>query len=209
MTHSDVSTASPASDSSPTRPEEVQLLRGTLVRLAAWEPEQDAKAYASWSDDIRFVRLGFDSPARPLSVGEARANLERRMTLWPESVEFAVRPLEGEGLLGEARLYDIQWNHRTAVAGLGIGRPDDWGKGYGTDVMRLLLRYGFDELNLHRIWLDTFGYNERAIAMYRRLGFVEEGRLREHLERDGRRYDVVLMGMLRDEYETSAATAQP
>ena len=179
---------------------DVELFRGALVRLTAWDPDADAATYASWREDARFFRLGFDQPLKPMSVGEARTELERRVGAPDDRIEFAVRPLDGDGLLGEARLYDIVWTHRTAMVGLGIGRTDDWGRGYGTDVMRLLLRYAFEELNLHRLWLDTFAYNDRAIALYRGLGFVEEGRLREQLLRDGRRHDVILMGLLRSEW---------
>ena len=75
------------------------------------------------------------------------------------------------------------------------------GKGFGRDGLALLLRYAFHELGLHRLWLDVFGYNGRAIHLYQRAGFREEGRLREHLQRDGRRWDVVLMGLLRSEWE--------
>jgi RimJ/RimL family protein N-acetyltransferase len=91
--------------------------------------------------------------------------------------------------------------HGTAVLGISVGRKSDWGRGYGTDASKVTIRYGFQELNLHRIWLDVFGYNDRAQDLYRRLGFTEEGRLREHMARDGRRHDVILMGLLRPEWE--------
>ena len=54
----------------------------------------------------------------------------------------------------------------TGSRAISIGRPSDWGKGYGTDASSLTIRYGFDELNLHRIWLDVFGYNDRALQLY-------------------------------------------
>ncbi len=132
---------------------------------------------------------------RPLSEDDAAKQIEQWRDDWPASVTFALRAIDDDRLVGMTRLYDIQSHHRTAVLGLGIGRESEWGKGFGTDASKVTIRYGFQELNLYRIWLDVFGYNERAQALYRKLGFTEEGRLREHFERNGRRHDVILMGL--------------
>jgi RimJ/RimL family protein N-acetyltransferase len=67
--------------------------------------------------------------------------------------------------------------------------------------MRIILRYAFTELNLHRVSLDTFEYNPRAIRSYEKAGFKIEGRVRQLLNREGRRWDVIYMGILREEWE--------
>jgi len=67
--------------------------------------------------------------------------------------------------------------------------------------MRILLRYAFEELNLHRLSLSVFEYNSRAIRSYEKAGFVIEGRARQFLNRDGLRYDMIFMGILRDEWK--------
>jgi RimJ/RimL family protein N-acetyltransferase len=194
------STETPAPQPDPARPEDLDLFRGELIRLDAWDTDRDVDEFASWHGDAKFQRLGFDQGARPISTAEARSLMERWRDDWPASVTFAVRALDDDRLLGLTRLYDIDGLHRNAILGISIGRQSEWGKGYGTDASKVTIRFGFQELNLHRIWLDVFGYNERAQALYRRLGFTEEGRLREHLARDGRRYDVILMGLLRTEW---------
>jgi RimJ/RimL family protein N-acetyltransferase len=74
-------------------------------------------------------------------------------------------------------------------------------EGYGSEAMRLTLNYAFNELNLHRVGLDVLDYNARALHVYEKLGFVHEGAKRQFGRRDGRRYDLVLMGMLRDEWK--------
>jgi len=184
----------------PPRPEELDLFRGELTRLAAWDPDADAEELAAWHSEPEFQRLGFDQGARPLSTAEARTQMERWRDDWPASVTFAVRALDDDRLIGMTRLYDVDHLHGSAVLGLSVGRRSEWGRGFGTDASRVTIRYGFQELNLHRIWLDVFGYNDRARALYERLGFEVEGRLREHMLRDGRRYDVILMGLLRSEW---------
>jgi RimJ/RimL family protein N-acetyltransferase len=83
---------------------------------------------------------------------------------------------------------------------MGFGDRQNWGKGYGTEAMRLALNFAFNELNLHRVQLSVFDYNERAIALYEKMGFVREGVYREYLQRDGKRYDMYLYGLLRREW---------
>ena len=65
----------------------------------------------------------------------------------------------------------VNWNGRDAFVGLGIGETEYWNKGYGTDVMNVLLRYAFMELNLLRVTLSVFEYNPRAIRSYEKAGF--------------------------------------
>ena len=89
---------------------------------------------------------------------------------------------------------------------IAIGEAKQWGKGYGYEAMQLVLRFAFDELNLHRVQLTVFCYNKRAIALYEKLGFQREGIHREHLQRDGRRYDMYLYGLLRSEWENRTST---
>lgn len=84
--------------------------------------------------------------------------------------------------------------------GIGIGEREYWSKGYGTDAMNVILRFAFDELNLYRISLNVFEYNQRAIRSYEKVGFVVEGREREFLRRGGRRWDMIFMGLLREEW---------
>jgi RimJ/RimL family protein N-acetyltransferase len=91
---------------------------------------------------------------------------------------------------------------------MGIGERDAWGQGYGTEALHLALQYAFDELNLHRITLTVIAYNERAIALYERAGFQREGVFREFGQRDGKRYDMYLYGLLRPEWESGAGTRQ-
>jgi len=84
--------------------------------------------------------------------------------------------------------------------GIGIGEREFRGKGYGRDALNILLRYAFMELNLRRVTLTVFEYNEQAIRMYQQAGFRLEGRHRQVLHREGRRWDMLEMGILREEW---------
>ena len=104
--------------------------------------------------------------------------------------------------IGNIGLHDLDWKNRNAQLGVVIGEKAYWGLGYGTDAIKALLRFAFDEMNLHRVQLRVFEFNERAIRCYRRCGFREEGRLRQELYRGGAYHDVLLMGILREEFRT-------
>jgi RimJ/RimL family protein N-acetyltransferase len=95
----------------------------------------------------------------------------------------------------------VLWTHGESFVGIGLGEREHWGKGYGTDAMRVILKYAFSELNLYRVSLNVFDYNPRAKRSYEKVGFKEEGRCREFLLRDGKRYDLIFMGILRSEWE--------
>ena len=81
-----------------------------------------------------------------------------------------------------------------------IGDKSCWGQGYGTEAMQLLLEHAFNTLNLNRVDLHVYDDNQRAIEMYKRVGFVEEGRLRDYHFREGKYFDTLIMSILRDEW---------
>jgi len=99
-------------------------------------------------------------------------------------------------LIGFVGLFQVAWPAGAARCAIGIGEAEYRGRGYGTEALRLLLRYAFAELGLHRVGLTVFEYNRRAISSYEKAGFQIEGREREAMLRDGRRWDIVHMGVL-------------
>jgi RimJ/RimL family protein N-acetyltransferase len=178
------------------------LLRGELVRLEAVDPAAHAAYFARWSADSAYERLLDAEPARPRSAAEAKAELEKLLE-GTEDYLFLVRALEGDVPIGMVELDDIAWARGDAWIGIGLGERGYWGKGYGTDALRTLLRFAFDELNLHRVTLNLFSYNTRALRMYTGLGFTVEGAAREAVVREGRRWDLIFMGLLRREWEAT------
>lgn len=87
-----------------------------------------------------------------------------------------------------------------AVEGIFIGDKKYWGKGYGTDAMRVLVKFIFEQMNIHKVKLNVYSFNERAIKSYEKCGFKVEGVLRQEIFRDGRYYDEIIMGLLKEEY---------
>ena len=174
------------------------LLHGPRVRLTAVTLD-DLATIARWNQDASFARLFEASPAAP----KAPSALEPWLEAYSRSNTgylFGVRPLDGDELLGFVELNDIFWPHRHTWVSIAIGDAANQGQGYGTEALGLALQFAFQELNLHRVQLTVFSYNQRAIALYEKLGFRREGIFREHLERDGTRFDMYLYGILRPEW---------
>ena len=176
------------------------LFKGKLVRLAGIDPEEASKSFAQWNRDSEYMRLLDSDPPRLHSSKAIKGWLEKDLEKETEMYWFAVRALEDDRLLGDVTLSVINWGSREAFAGIAIGMREFCGKGYGTDAMGLLLRYGFVELNLRRISLNVFEFNQRALRSYEKAGFQMEGRQRQFIQREGRRWDILYMGILREEW---------
>jgi len=177
------------------------LLTGKLVRLAPYDPEEIGKAFSKWSRDSEFWRLMGAGAAFMPSARQATKFFEKDMgELSPAVHFFGVRTLADDSLIGEMALEVISWSGRDAFVGLSIGERNNWGKGYGTEMMHLLLQFAFLEVNLQRVTLTVFEYNPRAIRTYEKAGFRHEGRERKFLHKEGRRWDILFMGILREEW---------
>ena len=177
------------------------IFTGTLVRLSAFDPDEMSKALPRWWRNSEFSRL-LSSSLGPLQSPKAAANWMEKEVLEPSpaSYFFSIRTLAEDKLIGDIGLDVVDWSGRDAFVGLGIGETEYWSKGYGTDVMNILLRFAFLEINLRRVTLTVFEYNPRAIRSYEKAGFSHEGRLRKILNKEGRRWDILFMGVLREQW---------
>jgi RimJ/RimL family protein N-acetyltransferase len=177
------------------------ILLGKSVRLSAIDPEELGKAGSNWQRDSELDRL-LESSAAPLSSMKAvKESIEKDLEKQENSsFYFSIRRLEDDLLLGDMVLDVVHWNTSDAFVGLLIGERDLWGKGLGTQAMNLLLEFAFTEINLRRVTLTVFEYNPRAVRSYEKAGFRHEGRMRQVLSREGKRWDVLYMGILREEW---------
>jgi RimJ/RimL family protein N-acetyltransferase len=180
------------------------LLHGSRIRLTALTTN-DLPEIARWHEDAGFARMFDARPAAPRTTSTLESWLED-YSRSNNGFLFAIRPLGSDDLLGFTELEGILWPHAHAWLSIAIGDPARQGQGYGAEAIGLALQFAFQELNLHRVQLTVFSYNQRAIALYEKLGFRREGIYREHLQRDGQRYDMYLYGLLRPEW---LAIAQP
>ncbi|MGA9227666.1 MAG: GNAT family protein [Mesobacillus sp.] len=172
------------------------LFRGQFLKLTA-KRDGDTEIIARWDEDpdyLRNVDTDIAHP-RPQQCFEDEGNPS------PNSFYFRLRTIEDDRLVGFVVIHRIEWNNRAGKLAIGIGDAKDRNKGYGSDALKLILRYAFHELNLHRVGLDVIDYNHGAIRAYQKAGFQIEGRMRQAVHRDGRIHDQIAMGILRSEWE--------
>jgi len=165
------------------------------VKLRAFE-SKDCEALHRWTNDPESIRL---VGRVPRSLDETVASVERKR----RNGDLLMAVEAASDLVGWVFLQNIEYEHGRASIGILLD-PHYHGQGYGRMAMRLMLEIGFNQLRLHKIYLTTRGFNERAIKLYKSLGFIEEGRLREHAFVDGAYSDSLLMGILSNEWKNSA-----
>jgi len=183
-----------------------QLFEGQHIRFAPPDAECDAEVVSKWTHDLDYLRLLSAEVAKPLSPAQIKKQYEEldKDAEKHNAFNFAVRLKDDDRLIGFARLYHIEWTHGTGSLQIGIGDRSDRGKGYGTEALHMLLRYAFDEVNLYRLSATTAEYNTGAIRFLERAGFVVEVRRRQAIQRDDKRWDAVMLGLLRDEWKREA-----
>jgi len=175
------------------------VIEGKLINLRAPEMS-DLERNTRWINDrevTRFLQMRYQMS------GLAEEAWMRDLTSKPISYErafFAIETKDGVHI-GNTNLFNASPENRSAELGIMIGEKEYWSRGFGTDALTTLARFGFDEMNLNRIQLTVYSFNERAQAAYRKAGFVEEGRLRQAMYRQGVYHDILVMGLLRDEFE--------
>lgn len=168
-------------------------LVGEKVYLSPMNIE-DAEIYTKWLNDFN-VTNGLGNSNLILSVEDEKEWIKENSNKY----QFAIVRLEDDKLIGNCSIHEIDQLRQCAEVGLFIGDEENRNKGYGKEVLNLLLNYGFDYLNLNNIMLKVFSFNERAINCYKKVGFKEIGRRRQSYYLKGKFYDTVYMDILREE----------
>ena len=171
------------------------MLLGDSVRLRAIE-RSDLSRCVRWLNDPEVVR--YLAAYFPLSMAQEERWFERLLSDEDRRV-FAIEAEDGTHI-GNIGIDGLDWKNRSAALGIFIGEQECWGHGYGTDAVRTLLRFAFEELNLHRVWLTVHDDNPRAIRCYEKCGFRQEGRDREARFSNGEYHDELRMGILESEF---------
>ena len=192
---------------------QTQLFEGQDIRFGPIDHDKDAEIESRWTHDSDFMRMMEIAPARPMSaaiVKKQYEKLEKQMDESKNLYYFTIRAREDDHLIGKAAVQWIDWANGNGFLRVGIGAAEDRRKGYGTQAMGMLLRFAFAELNLFRVSAIVPEYNIGAITLLKKFGFLQEVCRRKSLERDGRRWDLYVFGLLKDEwlYQSQPAIAE-
>lgn len=178
----------------------IQFLRGERLYLRPID-EEDLYSCQRWMNDPEIRRtIGVVWPTD--AEGERRWWEDQDRRPPPQSMQFTIALNETDEQIGITGFTHIDWLNRRAETSSVIGDAPNRGKGYGTEAKGLLLDYAFDTLGMHRIDSRTYSYNEASARHLLRHGFVEEGRRREGVFREGEFHDVVLFGLLASEWRS-------
>ena len=173
------------------------LIRGERVVLR--RPRQDdLPAVRRWYRDPELARLT-RYQTRPM--GELEIDLFfRSRLLSADALAYSILEQPQGRLVGFTTFSSLDPENGSVLFHITIGERDAWNRGLGSEATRLMLGHAFERLGLHRVGLTVFAFNGRAIRAYEKAGFTIEGRLREAVQRDGRYWDEIQMGVLRDEW---------
>jgi diamine N-acetyltransferase len=176
------------------------MIYGERIRLRAIERE-DLPRFVAWLNDPDVLQglLIY----LPLSLTDEENwyenMLKRPMDEHPLVIE--IKQAEDWLPIGNCGFMNIDWRCRSGEVGIFIGEKQLWNQGYGTDAMNLLLKHGFNTLNLNRVALDVYDTNLRAVRSYEKAGFVHEGRKRQAIFKEGKYIDILQMSVLKQEWE--------
>ncbi|KKC30494.1 acetyltransferase [Caldanaerobacter subterraneus subsp. pacificus DSM 12653] len=176
-----------------------RLFTGEKVKLRAYRKE-DVELALKYINDPEVKRYLTPGIPYPLTLEDEYKWFES-LSSSKDTYSFAIETLEDGKYIGGCGINEIDWKNKVAVVGIFIGDKEYWGKGYGTDAMKVLIRFIFEQMNMNRVELYVYSYNTRAIKSYEKCGFVKEGVLRKRMFRDGRYYDEYVMSILKEEFD--------
>jgi len=171
------------------------MIRGTKTRLRALEHD-DLPHFVRWINDPEVRR--FMAVRYPLSMAEEEKWWEGLLERAHSHI-FAIETEDG-AYIGNVGLHDVERENRRAGLGIIIGHKAYWGQGYGTDAIQTMLNWAFQYVNLNRVYLTVYAYNERALRCYQKCGFHHEGTMRQARYSGGEYHDELMMGILRSEF---------
>jgi RimJ/RimL family protein N-acetyltransferase len=170
---------------------------GSLVVLKR-HTRDNLPDFLRWYQDPEVARLTRyqDGPMRPDEI--ERFFMMR--AIGPDALAMGIHERATGRLIGTCAFSQLDADNGSVLFHITIGEHDAWGNGYGTEATALMVEHAFSALGLHRVSLSVFAFNERAVRAYERVGFVDEGRAREAIWRDGRWWDEIHMSVLEPEW---------
>lgn len=178
------------------------MLTGKRILLRALERE-DLKVIHKWQNDEDVMRLARSEPDHMISMEALTAEIEKNIRGEDQMTRrYGIEEKSSKKLIGWTSIRVNSWANRytSADIGLAIGEKNYWRKGYGTETVSLLLKESFEQMNLHRVGWWTYAENKGSIALAKKMGFKEEGRLRENAFFDDQFHDTIVFGLTKEEY---------
>lgn len=172
---------------------------GEKIKLRAYKRE-DVLLACEYMNDSELKRLLVNKIPYPMILEEEEKWYESLINL-KDSYNFAIEDLGSGKYIGGCGINQINWLNRIAIIGIFIGDKNYWGKGYGTDAVNTLVKFIFEQMNMNKVKLSVFSFNERAKKCYEKCGFKVEGVLRQELFRDGKYNDEYIMSILFEEWK--------
>jgi len=155
----------------------------------------DVEKFVEWLNDLELTKYLLLYP-HIISIENEKGFLENLS----KEHTYSIIENDTNELIGNCGFNNIDHINQTAEVGIFIGNKKNWGKGYGTEALSLLLDYGFKALNLHNVFLKVYSFNERAVKSYEKIGFKIIGKIREALLRGKERHDIILMDILYNDF---------
>lgn len=171
---------------------------GEKVCLRAYK-EEDIKVATGLVNDAELQKFLSPRIPFPMSPWEEEEWIKSQKTNQNSEFNFAIEDIKTKKYIGGCGIQEVNWLVRTAEVGIMIGDKNYWGKGYGTDAMKVLLKFIFENMNINKVKLNVFSFNERAIKSYKKCGFKVEGTLKDEIFKEGKYYDEILMAIFKDE----------
>ena len=172
------------------------MLNGKKCYLTSVNPES-LEQLRNWRNNPELRK--YFREYREISKPMQKAWYENRVLNNPNQVDFEIHDKMTGKLIGNCGLYYINWKNRSAEFTVYLGDYSYRGKGIGKDALVVLFDYGFNTLNLHRVWCEVYS-NNAALGVYENIGFIKEGVMRETYYDDGKYWDSTILSMLKKEW---------
>lgn len=171
---------------------------GTKTLLRAYKKE-DIDLTCQYINDSEIKKLLMPGIPYPITLEEEYKWYDKQ-TAFGDLYNFAIETIDDKKYIGGCGINNVDWKNSIVTVGIFIGNKDYWNKGYGTDAMKILIKFAFEQMNINKVKLNVYSFNERAIKSYEKCGFKKEGALRQEIFRDGKYHDEYIMSILKEEY---------
>lgn len=175
------------------------MYNGKLVKLRSYK-EADIERAIEFINDEEVKKLLDSNIPFPMTKWQEEEWIKSRKVGADFTYDFAIEDLETGKYIGGCSINECDVKNRNCTIGIMIGDKEYWGRGYGSDALKVLVKFIFEEVNMNKIKLGVFSFNSRAIACYKKVGFKEEGILKNELYRSGKYYDIIQMAIFKDEW---------